>query len=300
MATELVALALQHARTSGLHATPLAALQIIRTDHMLPGLHSMLRPSLCFIAQGAKQVAVGSTVFKYARNEFLFSSVDLPVTGQVTDATPRAPYLCLMLEISPSLVFELVTAMDGVVPPRPAPARRAIFVGKQDDVMADAFLRLMRCAQSELDARVLAPSVIREITYRLLCGPYGNAVRDLGVAGSQTQRVAAAIDWLKRDYAKPLRVAKLARLAGMSSSAFHQHFKQVTTLSPLQYQKQLRLQEARRLLLDLSMGAADVGFRVGYESPSQFSREYTRLFGLPPISDAKRIRSAPTGEARGA
>lgn len=289
MQNELVELALRYAVRDGMQPTPLAALQIVRSDKLLPRVYSVHRPSLCFIAQGAKQVMLGGDVFRYATNEFLFSSVDLPITGEIMEASGKRPYLCLVLEIEPSLVFELVAATEGLEPRRPRLTHQAIFVGQSDPAMTDAMLRLLRSLRNPVDARILAPTTIREITYRVLRGPYGDVVRELGIADSQTQRIAKVIDRLKRDYAQPLRAAELAALAGMSVSSFHHHFKAVTTLSPLQYQKQLRLQEARRLLLGSALGAADVAYQVGYESPSQFSREYARCFGLPPASDAKRI-----------
>jgi AraC-like DNA-binding protein len=291
MVADLIALSARAAPGTGISPTAISALQIVRADHVLPRVHSVHRPSLCFIVQGAKEVSVGRAVFRYRSMEFLFSSVDLPMTGQVIEASKAKPYLCLVLEIDPSLVLELSTASTstGLAPEWTPRAEQAIFVGKRDEQLADAFLRLMLCAANPLDAQVLAPSVIREITYRLLLGPYGGAVRAAGMVGGQTQRIAKAIERLKRDYAKALRVEQLARIAGMSASSFHDHFKRVTTLSPLQYQKQLRLQEARRLLLIDGGSAAEVGFQVGYESPSQFSREYARFFGLPPLSDAKRI-----------
>lgn len=157
--------------------------------------------------------------------------------------------------------------------------------------MGEAFERLVRCLPKRADVEVLAPSLLREITYRLLQGPYGHAVRELGVADSQTRRVARAIELLKQKFAEPLPTAELARTAGMSVSSFHAHFKRVSTMSPLQYQKQLRLHEARRLLHAGSPSAAEIAFRVGYESTSQFSREYRRHFGLPPGRDAARLRA---------
>jgi AraC-like DNA-binding protein len=292
MPSDIAELALRYSTASGTSRTPVPALQIVRADRTGERVHAVHRPSLCLLAQGAKEVTVGTTVFRYRSAQFLFSSVDLPVTGAVVEATPAKPYLCLALEIEPSVVFELASA--GCVPAASNRNGRAIFVGKSDARMTDAFTRLLECLAHPLDVAVLAPSVIREITYRLLQGPYGDSVRDLGVPDSQTQRIAKAIEHLKRGFAQALRVEALARVAGMSVSSFHQHFKQVTTLSPLQYQKRLRLQEARRLLLSHEAGAADVGFTVGYESPSQFSREYARLFGLPPMQDVTRaLTGAP-------
>jgi AraC-like DNA-binding protein len=291
MRTDFVALSVRTARSTGISQTAIPTLQIIRANRVLPRVHSVQRPSLCFIVQGAKEVSIGRSRFRYRSMEFLFTSVDLPLTGQVVEASEEKPYICLVLEIEPSLVLELTTASTsaGRAPASQTSSEPAIFVGKRDEQLADAFFRLLRCAGDPLDAQILASGVIREITYRLLLGPYGNAVRAAGMVGGQTQRIAKAIERLRRDYAKALRVEQLARSAGMSVSSFHDHFKRVTTLSPLQYQKQLRLQEARRLLLGDASSAAEVGFQVGYESPSQFSREYARFFGLPPRSDVKRI-----------
>lgn len=283
---DLVALSLRHAKTAGIHATPIAGLSVMRTDHRTPKLYTLHKPALCYVVQGAKEVAVGGDILRYRAGQFLFSSVELPLTGEVLDARPGKPYLCLALEIDPAMVFELVSATDKIDRQRTT-AGRAIFVGT-DDTMADAFLRLMRCLATTADAAVLAPTIIREITYRLLRGPYGGVVRELGIANSQTQRIATVIERLKRDYARPLRTAELARLAGMSISAFHAHFKKVTALSPLQYQKQMRLNEARRILLASPTSAAGAGFQVGYESASQFNREYTRFFGKSPIADTRQ------------
>ena len=294
MVSEFAELSLGSARKPGPSQTAIPQLQIIRADGLLPRVHTVQRPSLCFIVQGAKEVTVGRARFRYGRQEFLFSSVDLPMTGQIIEASAREPYLCLVLVIEPSLVFELTSTAADLSPAPSSGSERAIFVGKRDERISNAFFRLLQCSANPLDARVLAPGVIREITYRLMLGPYAASVRAAGMVGGQTQRVAKAIERLKRDYAQALRVAQLARIAGMSVSSFHDHFKRVTTLSPLQYQKQLRLQEARRLLLGDAGSAAEIGFRVGYESPSQFSREYARFFGLPPASDAKRTAGRET------
>lgn len=269
--------------------TAIPSLQVLRADHTRDRIHSVLKPSLCFLVQGAKEVTVGGDVLRYQAGEFLFSSVELPVTGEVVQAAPGRPYLCLALEIDPGVVFELASAAAGFFS-SPSSAERAIFVGQSDEMMTHAFLRLMSCLGNRMDVEVLAPIILREITFRLLMGPYGDTLRELVVVGSQTQRVAKAIDRLKHDFMRPLRVEELAQVAGMSASSFHQHFKKVTALSPLQYQKQLRLQEARRLLFGDAGGAGDVAFRVGYESPSQFSREYARFFGVSPSSDVKAHR----------
>jgi AraC-like DNA-binding protein len=287
MAADLVTLALRHAPRPGAHQTPVPGLQVLRADATYERVHSMHKPSLCFIVQGCKVVTVGDEVLRYRGGQFLYSSVALPISGEVVEATRRQPYLVLVLEVDPALVFDLVTATRSASSRKPPSAHPAIFVG-QDQAMSDAFHRLLACLGDATDAQVLAPSVIREIVYRLLRSRYGDAVREIGVVDSQTQRIARVIEQLKNDYSKSYTVAALARLAGMSVSSFHAHFRKVTTLTPLQYQKNLRLHEARRLLLTSATSAADAGFRVGYESASQFSREYARYFGLPPMSDVKR------------
>jgi AraC-like DNA-binding protein len=296
MPNDLVELALRHSVAGSAEKTAISGLCVVRADRAQERVHSVHRPSLCLLAQGAKEVTVGSTLFRYRSPQFLFSSVDVPVTGVVTEATPDEPYLCLMLEIEPSMVLELASA--GCVPSMTSDSGRAIFVGKGDERMTAAFTRLLDCLSHPLDVDVLAPSVVREITYRLLRGPYGAAVRDLGTPGSQTRRIARAIEHLQRGFSQALRVEALARVAGMSVSSFHHHFKQVTRSSPLQFQKRLRLQEARRLLLSQAANAADVGFQVGYESPSQFSREYARLFGSPPIQDVTQALSGAPGKRK--
>lgn len=288
-ASSLVSLALRHAPQPGFGPSRYAPLWIVRADQTLPRIPSVHRPSLCFIVQGAKIVAVGDEVFRYSRGEYLYSSVDLPITGEVVEATSAKPYLCLALDVDPAVVFELSSTTASEAPARSTRASRAIFVGQSSDAMSSAFLRLLQCLDDDRDLRVLAPSIVREITYRLLEGPYADAVREIGLAGSQTQRIARVIARLKDDFVSPLAADDLARLAGMSTSSFYEHFKRVTTLSPLQYQKQLRLQEARRLLIAQDGDAAEIAYRVGYESPSQFSREYARSFGLPPIADVSRV-----------
>jgi AraC-like DNA-binding protein len=257
-----------------------------------PGIKTLHKPSACFVVQGGKEVAIGGEVLRYGVHDVLVSTVELPITGEIIVASPRQPYLCLALELEPALVVELASAVEDAERATRARAPRslgrAMTVGEADPGMATAFHRLVQCLASPLDTQILAPSLTREITYRLLRGPYGPIVRELGIVDSQTHRIARVIQRLKLDFAKPLRTAALAKLAGMSVSSFHDHFRKVTTLSPLQYQKQLRLYEARRLLLHHA-AAADVAFQVGYESPSQFSREYARFFGRPPLSDARHL-----------
>ena len=207
MSSELVELALRHAIAPTTNATSVPGFSVMRADVTRARVPSVLRPSLCYLVQGAKEVTVGTSVYRYRKSEFLFASVDLPVTGEVIEATTGKPYLCLALEIDPNLVLELTSA--GIAPPPASATPAAIFVGKTDASMTDAFLRLMQSLDRPMDARVLAPSIVREIIYRVLSGPYGNAVRDLGIAKSQVRRIAKVIERLKRDYRKPLRMDDL-------------------------------------------------------------------------------------------
>lgn len=284
---ELIDLAMQFTETEGIHDTPLRHLKIVRNNKVTQPVQAVYTPALCFIIQGAKEAVVGTKTYRYSPAQYLVTSVDLPVTGRVTSASTKTPYLCLVLEIDPTLVYEILKSSDLSADPS---ALKGIFLDKVTPDLTDSFLRLLRTLKNKNDTHVLAPLVIREITYRLLHSKYGQTVSQLGIAGSQTQRIAKVIGLLRKDYAKPLRTEELAEIAKMSVSSFHQHFKQVTSLSPLQYQKRIRLQEARRLLSAEVADAATAAFQVGYESPSQFSREYARLFGLPPISDLKRFR----------
>ncbi|HET9954501.1 MAG TPA: AraC family transcriptional regulator [Polyangiaceae bacterium] len=293
--SELAQIAGRHAPRDGMLPTAVPELHVVRATQRSQPVHAVQRPSLCFLVQGAKEVSVAGTTYRYTAGEHLVSTVDLPITGEIVEASPRNPYYCLVISLEPALVQRVLDDGKFEVPDGPGPG---IFVGRPEPRLADAALRLARCLEDERDGRVLAPSILREIVYRLLCGPYGGTVRDLGTSGSRTQRIARAIERLKNSFAEPLKMAELAALAGMSPSSFHEHFKRITTLSPLQYQKVLRLQEARRLL-EQGFGAADVAFRVGYQSPSQFSREYARCFGASPRSDARpRGASEPRRGAR--
>jgi AraC-like DNA-binding protein len=284
---ELVDIALRHSGCDPLTATRIPQLEVARSDARSLPIPVVYRPCFCFLVQGAKEVTLGRKVYRYAAHEHLVSTVDLPMTGEIVEASAQRPYLCFVLAIEPASVYEVLRRANQSLADEQRSERPAIFVGKKDPAMTDAVLRLVRCLDEPADCQVLAPGIISEIVYRLLKGRFGAIVREIGIVGSRTERVARAIEELKRSYAQKLRIEQLAGLAGMSASTFHEHFKRVTTLSPLQYQKQLRLYEARRLLLSESESAAEVSFRVGYQSPSQFSREYARFFGRPPRADTR-------------
>lgn len=272
--------------TPGNHQTALPGVLLMRSDAPGDKVYSVQGPMLCVMVQGQKQVVLSDQLYTYDPARYLVVSVDLPISGQVTLASSDAPYLCIGISLDPTMIFELLRedlALAG-------PARPGLFVSPTNVSLLDAVLRLVRLLDSPQEIRVLAPMIQREILFRLLQDDTSGAVRQLGSVDGQTRRVAKVIELIRREFSKPLSIERLAQEAGMSPSSLHQHFKAVTLMSPLQYQKQLRLQAARQLLLKGENDAAGVAFSVGYESPSHFSREYTRLFGLPPIKDLQRIR----------
>ncbi|SDK59046.1 transcriptional regulator, AraC family [Pseudomonas delhiensis] len=277
---------------SGVHDTAIEALSLARMEQPSEGrMPTLYRPALCVIAQGSKEIRVGPEIYRYDELNLLVVSVTLPVCGQVVDASPEKPYLSLRLDIDPGELTRLI-ADAGLAGSTPRPAGRGIYLQRLDTSVLDALLRLMRLLDSPRDIAMLAPLYTREILYRLLRGPQGHLLHDLAMTDSQTHRVTRAIEWLNRNFDKALRIEDLAREVNLSASTLHHRFKEVTALSPLQYQKQLRLQEARRLMLSEGLEVAVAGHRVGYESPSQFSREYSRLFGAPPLRDLASLRNA--------
>ena len=252
-------------------------------------VHALRVSSLCIVAEGAKTVIVGDEVYQYDASEMIVFSVALPVMAQVTKATPSSPYLSLRLELDPHKIAELVLK----VYPRglpPVQERNAVYLTPTDECVLNAAIRLMECLAHPGDAELLGPLVIDEILIRLLRSPIGVRVAQMGFAESSVQRIAKAISWLRENFSQPMKVDELAGMVHMSVSSFHEHFKAVASTSPLQYQKVLRLQEARRLMLSAMVDAGTASQRVGYLSPSQFSREYSRFFGSAPTRDIARLR----------
>lgn len=288
---QLAALIGRFAKSDGIHQTAIPRLALIRASQPTEPLHGLHEPALCIIAQGRKQVMLGERIYRYDPAQYLVVSVDLPVVGQVIAATPEEPYLCVRLDLDPAAIGTLMleAAPASAAPLAPGPG---LAVNPVTPALLDAVIRLAGLLAAPGDIPVLAPLAEREILYRLLTGEQAARLRQIAVAESKLQQVNRAIGWIKRNYQKSFSVEAVAAEARMSTSALHQHFKAVTAMSPLQYQKQLRLQEARRLILANALDAASAGFRVGYESPSQFSREYSRLFGAPPLRDVARLRSA--------
>jgi len=247
-------------------------------------------PSLAVIAQGRKRVNLGQTTFIFDESRFLLTSLDLPIIGQVIEASEQAPFLCLMLKLEMSVVRALLSREEIPVPDAPSD-NPAMATGDITAELLDACCRLMDLLNSPRDIPFLSRLIQREIVYRILQAPAGARLRAIATLGDQSQRTAKAIAWIRANYAKPLRVEELAQLAGMGVSTLHNHFRALTAMSPLQYQKQLRLQAARgRMLMD-GLDAASAAFEVGYESASQFNREYSRFFGQPPMRDIRTLRS---------
>jgi len=267
--------------------------------------HSEWSPSMsgsvmALIAQGRKRIALGDRVYDYGPGQYLIASIDLPVSGQFIDATPDQPALGFGLILQPALIAELLLqAAPGSAPAQTAPAPPSMSVSDAPAELLDAVVRLVRLLDRPSDIAVLAPLIKREILWRLILGEQGAAVRQLGLADSHVSQIARVVRWIREHYAEPCRVEELARLAGMSVSAFYRNFQAVTAMSPIQFQKQIRLQQARLLLAAHPKDVASLGFRVGYESASQFSREYRRQFSRPPSEDALLLRDDPQAAAGG-
>jgi AraC-like DNA-binding protein len=246
---------------------------------------------MALIAQGAKRLAVGERAYDYGPGQYLVASVDVPITGHYTQASTQQPALGFGLILKPAGIASLL--LEGEAPtPRPRPAPRGIGVADASPELLDAVVRMVRLLDSPRDRNILAPMIERELLWLLINGPLGESVRQIGMTDSSLTHVSRAVRWITEHYDKPFRVEDLARSCGMSTSAFHRNFHAVTALSPIQFQKQIRLQESRLLLLTGVDDVASVGYRVGYDSASQFSREYRRQFGLPPGRDAARLRAS--------
>ncbi|WP_439499361.1 AraC family transcriptional regulator [Bosea sp. (in: a-proteobacteria)] len=288
---ELAALVSGLAPQDGMHQTAIPRLFLIRSAQPTEPLHALHEPAVCIIVQGAKQVMLGERVYRYDATRYLIVSVDLPVVGQVIEASLEAPYLCIRLDLDPGVLGALMLEADPSGAASAAAPGSGLALDPVTPALLDALTRLVRLLETPADIAILAPLAEREILYRLLGGEAGGRLRQIALGESKLQQVNRAIGWIKRNYDKSFDLETVASQARMSPSALHQHFKAVTAMSPLQYQKQLRLQEARRLILSAALDAASAGFRVGYESPSQFSREYSRLFGAPPLRDVARLRA---------
>ena len=276
---------------------PLGGLQLRRASSPTELGHGVSYPALCMIAQGSKEMLLGDNRYRYDPAHYLITTTTLPITSRITEASEERPYLGLVLRLDPTLVGSVM--VEAAHPtPRGHTAVKAIDVSQLDAGLLDATVRLVRLLAPPItEAHFLAPLVTREIVYRLLRGEQGGRLSHVAALGGSTHRIVEAIERLRKEFDQPLRIEDIARELGMSVSGFHHHFKAVTAMSPLQFQKQLRLQEARRLMLGDDLDAASAGYRVGYGDASHFTREYKRLFGAPPVRDVERLREAALASA---
>jgi AraC-like DNA-binding protein len=275
--------------TDGIHQSSIPWLALIRNSVPTVCMATVYQPCLAIVVQGRKRALLNDEVFHYDALNYLVVSVTLPAMGQVLEASVERPYLCLRLNLDLEEIARLLLQL-GERGPSLAATDRGLFVASMDEALLDAVLRMVKLLDTPEDTAVLGPVVLREIYYRMLRGELAQRFVDLVQGDGGTHRIVRAIEWLKQRYAAPLRIEELAEAVHMSSSALHHRFKAVTAMSPLQYQKQLRLHEARRLMFADGIDCATAGHRVGYESPSQFNREYRRLFGAPPRAEIARLR----------
>ncbi|MCG0008025.1 AraC family transcriptional regulator [Vibrio parahaemolyticus] len=269
--------------------TPISGLRFSRWTTPTPPTSYTHNPSICLIAQGRKRVLLGEESFIYDANHFLISSVDLPIIANIIEASEEQPYLGLIMELDLTEISQLIVDSE-LAFTQAKEAQKGIAVGELSESLLDAFVRLAELLDEGQNIIILAPIIKREIFYRLLMSEQGTRLHQIVTAGSHSHQIAKAIDWLKNNFVKPLSVGDLASYTGMSKSLFYTHFRSMTSMTPLQFQKKLRLSEARRLMLTENLDAMAATFKVGYESPSQFSREYSRLFGAPPSKDIKSLR----------
>ncbi|MFT8483161.1 MULTISPECIES: AraC family transcriptional regulator [Gluconobacter] len=270
-------------------------LLLFRADAPTTPMDVVYEPRFCVIVQGSKQVMLCDKVFDYDASKYLVTAVDLPVTGQVTQATHEKPYLALCLALDPAQIADLLLEMKDAFPTNGTTCPSCMTVSALTHEILDPVTRLVGLLENPEDIPILQPAILRELLYRLLQGPQGSVLRQIATAGTNLSQLNRAIGWIRTHYAESFDIASVAKIAGMSPSSFHRHFRAATMMSPLQYRTRLRLQEARRRLLSATVDAAEAGFAVGYDSPSQFSREYRRMFGVPPARDAQRLKYAGDG-----
>ena len=281
------------AEDGGVEAAP--GLDLFRYSSPTGPVYAVNEPSFCIIVQGSKELLLGNERYRYDASRYLLVSAGLPVIGRILEGTRERPYLGVRIGLEPALVTAVLLE-SGLLAPRASRAIKAMAVSWLDANLLDSVVRLVRLVDAPRDFTALAPLVIREIVYRLALGEQGGRLCQIALSAGRAHRIAKAIELVRKSYDKPLRIPSLARQLGMSTSGLHHHFKAVTAMSPLQFQKQLRLQEARRLLVAGDFDAATAGYRVGYDDASQFSREYKRFFGEPPIRDVERLRGSGDGD----
>ena len=269
---------------------PVPGVRLARASQPTERVNGVSKPSLCVIAQGAKEVYVGDRIYRYDPEHYFIATVELPVTGRIVEASRERPYLSLRIELEPVLVGSVMVEA-GVQVPGNQKESKALYISDLGGGLLDAAVRLTRLLESPDEARVLMPLVKREIVYRLLMSEQGDRLRNLPTLGGHSNRITKAVEKLRKEFDQPLRIESLAKELGMSSSGFHHHFKTVMDVSPLQFQKLIRLQEARQLMLGENLDASSAGYRVGYDDPSHFSRDYKKHFGSSPMRDVEKLRS---------
>lgn len=294
---ELAALITGHTNSKGdgAHNTAIAKLEFIRESSVPARICDVFEPILGIIVQGKKETLLGEQTYRHSAAQYIVISVNLPLSASVIEATPQKPYLGFKLNLDSTELCDIVSQIPFNCD-RKERSVRGVFVSDANESLINCAIRLTQLLDTPQDIPFLAPIIIREIYYRLLIGEQGEAVRQIATSGSNMQRIARAIRKIEAYFKDPIQIEDLAKQTNMSPSSFHRHFKAVTSMSPLQYQKQIRLLEARRLLIDKDINATHAAYQVGYESPSQFSREYSRMFGSPPMRDIKRLRGKYSGE----
>lgn len=287
-----------NANADGLTRTPIAGLMMKHLEAPNRNLHALYSPMVCLVLQGTKQITIGSQSSVLSTGETFILSSSVPTTGSVVEASRSYPYIAVAVKIDPAVLAELVAELD--VPQPLEPGSHCLFTDTADNFLVDCLIRLVRLIDHPEAASLLRLGVMRELHYWLLSGEHGPMLRSIVNANSRSGRLENAIALLRTEFAARLSTNQLANAAGMSVTSFHKHFKQLTAMTPGQYQKQIRLMEARRLMLDQGVSATQAAYLVGYESTSQFSREYTRMFDLSPKRDAlaARARSMPVAENR--
>ncbi|OOC61752.1 AraC family transcriptional regulator [Paenibacillus ihbetae] len=288
---QLADLIRRHAPSTGTHLTPIPSLMLMHATTLSVPMESVYKPSICVVAQGAKTATTANETYRYDPSTYLVTSVELPIIGRIIEASPETPYLSLKLSFDADIILDIVKESNPS-DRSPREASRGITVNRTSPPLLEAMVRLMQLLDEPDHIPFLSPLIIREILYRMLQGEQGALIYQFAMIGSHAHNIAQAIQMINRQYDRPLVIEQLAQSVNMSTSAFHKHFKRVTAMSPLQYQKSLRLQEARRLMVTEAVQISEAAFRVGYESPSQFSREYARMYGRPPMLDIQELRDS--------
>lgn len=282
----------------GYFPTPMAGVHVLRSDHEVDANHTLYRPSLCIVLQGSKEMLYGDSMLEYGTMECLLVSMDLPACGRIVGASPRRPFIGVTIDLDVMTMRDILGHLTpppaALLPARTTPIGPGLFVARVDEPLADCLLRLLRLTATPQAIPVLFPSVMREIYYWLLTGPHGGELSQQVLPDTHMDRIAKAILILRQNFAETVSMGRLAEAAQMSASSFHQHFKTLTSMTPLQFQKQLRLLEARRLMAADAATVTQAAYQVGYESASQFSREYTRAFGVAPKRDAMNRKATAT------